>query len=328
MSRLQKWMMYISVGIATVIFFSHAYAAHNDIKDKDITLSLDLQLMQDDAVDAHMIDVTTVDGIVTLSGSVDNLLAKDQAVRIAESIKGVRAVVNKISVCPLVRSDKEIAKDVKNLLASDPATSAYKIDVKVENGIVTLSGKVKFWNGKQLIAQVAKGIKGVKEIKNKIGFDYEEDDRSDEEIKAAVERRLTLDPYVYDGLIDVNVEDGKVILTGAVGCVAEKTRAYNDAWVAGVASVNTKLLDVRWWLRNEMLKKNKFAMKSDEEIKEAIKDAFLYDPRVFSFNPKIEVNNGIVTIETARILFWNKMARNGVIHMVYPDFILKTSDGP
>ena len=33
----------------------------------------------------------------------------------------------------------------------------------------------------------------------------------------------------------------------------------------------------------------------------------------------LTVNNGVVRIESSRILFWNKMARNGVIHMVYPD---------
>jgi osmotically-inducible protein OsmY len=41
--------------------------------------------------------VNTRDGIVTLSGWVDNLLAKERAGQIAESVKGVRAVVNRIA---------------------------------------------------------------------------------------------------------------------------------------------------------------------------------------------------------------------------------------
>lgn len=296
MIRLKKWLMHVSISLIAVTFFSPLYAAKIDIKDSDITLSLDIQLKQDEVVDAHLIDVKTSDGIVTLSGSVDNLLAKDQAVRIAASIKGVRSVVDKISVLPVIRSDKEIKEDVKQTLASDPATSAYKIDVAVKKGIVTLSGNVKFWNGKQLIAQVTKGVRGVREINNKIGYNHAGGNRSDKEIKAAIKHRLNLDPYVYDGLIDVYVEDGKVTLTGTVGSLAEKIRAYNDAWVADVTSVNTNVLDVKWWLRNEMIKKNKFALKSDEGIKKAIKDAFLYDPRVFSFNPQVEVENGIVTL--------------------------------
>lgn len=296
MERRQKWMIPMSVCIVTIIFFSPVYAAHKDIKDSDITLAIESQLMINDAVDAHMIDVKTNEGIVTLSGSVDNLLAKDQAERITESIKGVRAVVNKISVFPVKRSDKEIKKDVTRVLASDPATRAYKIDVTVNDGVVTVSGKVKFWNGKQLIAQVVKGVKGVRDTKNKIGFDYIVGDRTDGEIKAEIERRLSLDPFIYDDLINVKVEEGKVALSGAVGSAEEKTRAYNDAWVTGITSVDITPLEVKWWLRNEMLRESKFALKTDEEIKKAVKDAFLYDIRVMSFNPKVEVENGVVTL--------------------------------
>lgn len=296
MIRLKKWLMHVSISLIAVIVFSPLYAKTTDIKDRDITLFLDIQLKHDDAVDAHMIDVTTTDGIVTLSGTVDNLLAKDQAVRIAESIKGVRGIVDNISVFPVRRTDQDIKKDVMQTLASDPATAPYKIDVTVKNGVVTLSGKVKFWNGRQLVAQLAKGVRGVKEMNNKIGYNHQESDRPDKEIKAAIKHRLRLDPYVYDGLIDVYVEDGKVTLAGTVGSMAEKTRAYNDAWVAGVKSVNINVLDVKWWLRNEMIKKDKFSIKSDEEIKKAVKDAFLYDSRVFSCNPQVEVKNGIVIL--------------------------------
>ena len=236
------------------------------------------------------------DGIVTLSGSVNNLLAKDQAFRIAESLKGVRAVVNNISVLPIKRTDIQIVKDVRDSLANDPATSPFTIIVEVKNGIVTLSGKVKFWNDKQLITQVVKGVKGVKGIKNQTTFKDIDVDRSDNEIKAAIERRLRLDPYVCEGLIKVTVENGKVNLSGTVGTVAEKSRAYNDSWVAGVISVNNKPLEINWWACNGVRQEKKFVAKSDEELETTVKEAFLYDPRVFSFNPKVEVDNGIVTL--------------------------------
>ena len=42
----------------------------------------------------------------------------------------------------------------------------------------------------------------------------------------------------------------------------------------------------------------------------------------------LNVKNGVVYIEASRILFWNKMARNGVVHMVYPDLISGLSDEP
>jgi osmotically-inducible protein OsmY len=296
MIKLQKWIMQMTICIVTVLLFSSVHALNQDFKDKDITIIIRTQLLRDEGVEAHLIDVGTEDGIVVLSGSVDNLLAKDQAFRIAESLKGVRAVVNNISVLPIKRTDVEILQDVKNGLAADSATSPFNINVEVKNGIVTLSGKVKFWNDKQLATQVVKKIKGVKGIKNQITFNNIDVDRSDSEIQAAIERRLRLDPYVCEGLIKVTVKDGKVNLSGTVGTVVEKSRAYNDAWVAGVTSVDNKPLEVNWWACNSVRQEVKFVATSDEELEKTVKEAFLYDPRVFSFNPEVEVDNGIVTL--------------------------------
>jgi len=44
--------------------------------------------------------------------------------------------------------------------------------------------------------------------------------------------------WLSDALITVDVEDGKFTLSGSVGSAAEKERAYGDAWIAGVSSVN------------------------------------------------------------------------------------------
>lgn len=296
MIRLQKWIMQMAICIGTLLLLSPVHAVNEDFKDKDITGIIRTQLLRDDGVEAHLIDVETSDGIVTLSGTVDNLLAKDQAFRIAESIKGVRAVVNDISVLPIKRTDVQIAKDVENSLASDPATRPFKINVEVNNGIVTLSGKVKFWNDKQLVTQVVKGVKGVKEIENEITFSNVDIDRSDSDIQAAIEDRLRLDPYVCEELIKVNVENGKVNLSGTVGTVAEKSRAYNNAWVAGVRSVNNKSLEVNWWACNSVRQEVKFGSKSDEALEKTVREAFLHDPRVFSFKPKVEVDDGIVIL--------------------------------
>jgi osmotically-inducible protein OsmY len=69
-------------------------------------------LLNDSGVPAYLIDVSTRDGIVTLSGWVDSLLAKERASEIAATIKGVRAVVNRIAITT-VRPDEEILEDVR-----------------------------------------------------------------------------------------------------------------------------------------------------------------------------------------------------------------------
>jgi osmotically-inducible protein OsmY len=121
-------------------------------------------------------------------------------------------------------------------------------------------------------------------------------DRPDYEIKPEIERVLESKVLVDDGLIDVAVEDGKVTLTGIVGSAAEKRNAWHSARVAGVRAVDVSGLEVKRWARDDDLRKNKYASKSEEEIRKAVKDAMLYDPRVFSFNVTPEVSGSFVTL--------------------------------
>jgi osmotically-inducible protein OsmY len=169
------------------------------------------------------------------------------------------------------------------------------VAVKVAGGVVTLTGRVDSWQEKQLAGAVAKGVKGVKAVRNSIAVDYKTQ-RTDSEIEADVERRLDNDVWVDDYLINVAVNDSKVTLTGTVGSLREKSRARTDAWVTGVKSVDDGGLDVRWWARDDMRRKSSYVFRSDAEIKKAVKDAFVYDPRVFSFHPEVKVENGTVTL--------------------------------
>jgi len=87
-----------------------------------------------------------------------------------------------------------------------------------------------------------------------------------------------------------------VSLSGTVGSAYEKTLAAADAWVPGVKSVSTDDLKVEWWARDSMLRMERYSDLGDEEIRQAVKDAMLYDPRVASFEPEVIVDGGIVTL--------------------------------
>ncbi len=268
---------------------------NNQISDEDISSAITFRLVRDDAVASHLIDVKTTDGIVELSGSVDNILAKNRAVNLARTIKGVRSVIDQMQVKPVARTDNEIRQDIQSAFLFDPATESYEVTANVNNGKVKLTGTVQSWQEKQLAQKVAMGVKGVKKVENDIDISYKIN-RSDNEIKKDIKRRLETDVWVDDALIDVKVDDGVVKLSGTVGSASEKYRAYSDAWVTGVMSVNSDKLKVQWWERDKMRRKDNYLLKSDEEIAEAVKDAFLFDPRVLSFNPEVSVDNGIVTL--------------------------------
>ncbi len=263
--------------------------------DQDITDKVDGELAAHASVPAHRIDVSTSDGIVTLSGSVGNLLARKLAARIAETVKGVRTVVNTIVVAPVERSDGDIESDIMTALVVDPAADSYEVTVNVVNGVATLGGSVGSWHEQQLAGNLAESIRGVRSVENRISIDYSVS-RTDMDIRNDVQSRLRWDRFVDNGLIDVAVTNGNVKLSGTVGSAAEKSLARSDAWVIGVNTVDDSKLEVAHWARDDELRANKYAYKADEEILDAVRTALLLDPRVSSYNTDVSVRGGIVTL--------------------------------
>lgn len=287
---------FLSIIIATVVVVCPPAMAKNNLTDISIRDAVEDELIVDPAISKSGIDISITDGVVTLTGVVDNILNKDRAAKIAETVKGVRAVVNNIAVVPpLMRTDAEIKKSVEAALFRDPATESFEIMVNVKDNTVTLSGTVDSWPERFLAEKVAKGVKGVTGIKNEIDVRYQSI-RPDKEIKNDIEQRLKWDVLVDHALIDVNIDGGRVTLTGVVGSAAEKSQAEYNAYVAGIKSVNISGLKVERWARDEDLRKDKYAVKSDNQIEKALTEAMVIDPRVSSFNVDTDVNAGIVTL--------------------------------
>jgi hypothetical protein len=83
--------------------------------DTDMTASIKAKLAQDDLVKAHDINVTTRDHVVTLSGDVENLAAKQRAVQLARDTRGVERVVDNLRVQTAATSGRHegIRRDVE-----------------------------------------------------------------------------------------------------------------------------------------------------------------------------------------------------------------------
>lgn len=266
------------------------------VNDADITHAIEGAFWRDPAVDANVVDVMTRQGIVTFTGTVDSILAKERAVRIAEATTGVRGVVNRLEVAPAPgRTDAEIQTAVAQALKRDPATGHYQIKTAVSGGTVTLAGTVDSWQEGQLAGTVAKGVRGVRAVHNDVRT-VSKDHRTDPEIRDEIKARLENDVRVDDLLIGVSVDQGKVTLTGVVGSLRERTQAYEDSWVAGVHSVDQQGLKIEWWARDRLRRNPTYIARTDDQIRNAIVNAYLYDPRVASFEPKIAVSNGSVTL--------------------------------
>ena len=278
-------MLLIATG-AQVLVLSPLQAAtpKKEIADDAITSAVSGGLMFEEGVFPNDLDVSTSQGIVTLSGSVNNILAKERALKMAESIRGVRSVIDRIAVRPVSRSDADIRKDIQAALRQDPATESYRVAVSVQNAVATLTGSVGSFTERQLVARIAKGVKGTKDVRNDVAINYLSK-RTDSEIAGDVKARLQWDIWINGDIINVDVFGGKVTLTGSVGSSIVKSRASDDGWVNGVVAVDGSGIKVDAWAYNDTSRKLKYAVKPDSDIKQAVLAAFRLDPRVAAFSP-------------------------------------------
>ncbi len=269
-----------------------------DIEDANITQAVERELQNDDAVASHLIDIETENGVVTLSGSVGNLLARERTVRLTGAIKGVRSIVNLIEVSPVPRTDAQIERDVKQTLQLDPVADIYEIEPAVRDGRVVLTGFVDSWPEKKLSEDIAKSVAGVRGLDNEIVVNRKAD-RMDHQIKSDIRAMLDSDPLVDARHIDVAVHNGDVTLSGAVGSVFEATRAIENARVAGARNIDSESLKIQWWLRETMERTTPIEVETNVEIEEAIRDALDRDPRTNEFGIEVESANGLVTLTGA-----------------------------
>ncbi len=306
--RTTQWNLRTSVlsyllPMALVSFVPGAFGTHaekvdhkDELSDEAIADAIEDQFLFDHSVDPNKVDVSVTAGVAELTGEVSHLLARDRAATIAEMVKGVRSVSNRLTIRPSEwRDDAAIRDAVAAALARDPATDAYELDVSVHRGSVTLSGEVESWAERNLSETVAKSVHGVTSVRNAIDVDVESN-RLDTEIRPEIEKRLEWDVLVNDGLIDVAVVDGRVELSGIVGSASEKRRARTNAWVAGVRAVDDSGLEVQWWAQNDALREHKYVSRTDHEIAQAVHAAAVYDPRVASFDIRSKVDQGWVTL--------------------------------
>jgi osmotically-inducible protein OsmY len=123
--------------------------------DAQITDAVGDALFTKHGVPGYVIDVRTNEGIVTMSGTVYNIMAKERAVRVAETVKGVRSVVERTKVADTRRSDNEVRDDVQDELYWSPFVDSDEVTVMVDDGVATLTGVVDTWNERQAATENA-----------------------------------------------------------------------------------------------------------------------------------------------------------------------------
>jgi len=200
------------------------------------------ELKWEPAIKAAEIGVGVKDGVVTLSGYVDNFFKKWAAERAAARVFGVKAVAEEIQVRlpgSLKRPDEDIARAASNVLDWSVTVPHGRVKVQVQDGVVTLSGEVDWWYQKEAAEDAMRKLVGVVLVSNRITIKpaVKPQDVKDK-IESAFQRNALLDAR----RVTVETHGGKVILRGSVRNWAEREQVERAAWAApGVSEVESTI---------------------------------------------------------------------------------------
>jgi len=210
----------------------------------DITLRQNIldELEFEPSIDAAHIGVAVEDGIVTLTGHVSSYWEKTTAENVVKRVKGVKGIAEEIEVRLVGQkgtADDEIAKRAVNAITWNVSIPRDKVQVKVQDGWITLTGKLEWQYQKNAAAEAVRGLGGVVGVANQIEITPRV---SVSDIKKRIEDALKRDAETEAQAIRVNVLNGKVTLEGKVRAWSERQAAERAAWSSpGVKTVEDRI---------------------------------------------------------------------------------------
>jgi len=198
-----------------------------------------------------------------LEGEVEDIVAKKRAYEHASRIDGVQGVMDRLRVVPSEpRGDGAVRVSVAAALLQEPALLNHAlrahnkglveslrappaadgvIEIAVQDGVVTLTGRVGSLSHRRLIGVLAWWAPGRRDVIVEIEVAPPEAD-NDGEIADALRLVLEKDPLVHADQIGVRVRDRAVTLAGVVATAEEKKMAELDAWyLLGVSQVINRI---------------------------------------------------------------------------------------
>jgi osmotically-inducible protein OsmY len=203
----------------------------NSTEDARIVLAVKNSYVYRTHLKDDPIKIQSTDGLVTLKGEVASAEHKDLARDTAENLPGVQRVDDQLTVkLADEKSDAWVAFKVKSALRYHRSVSGVRTSVSVKEGVVTLGGAASSEAQKELTAEYAQDIEGVKGVKNemKIASEPEPPSRTmgevidDASITAQVKAALLTHRSTSAVKTKVATRNGVVRLAGAARNQAEK----------------------------------------------------------------------------------------------------------
>ncbi len=314
--RATGWWKTVVVGAAVAVVTSGGIAAAT-MSDAWITAKTKTALLTSENVPATSINVDTVDGVVTLHGTVHSADQKARAEQESRKIDGVKNVRNLLQVVPesqkeaVKASDNDIKKHVQDALKSDATLKDSSIAVQsVNNGVVLLDGTAKTVSDHVRALQLARGVSGVRQVKSEVKSpdrlaDAEIQKERDQPeagtrgvgqtardiyITSATKMRFMADEQVPAMDVNVDTRNGTVTLFGIVPSEEGKRAAEADARkVSGVQQVRNEL-EVVPKAKQERVEAR------DDDLQKEVAQRLKQRQDLEGANVDVEVKNGVARL--------------------------------
>ena len=191
------------------------------------------------------VEVTVTRGTASLRGTVKSLWEKQKAVQQALKVDSVMMVDDDLTIAR-GESDRRITEQVTAGLRRCVFFTIFDdADAEVDDGVVTLTGRVTTSAKGDACADMISRVAGVQQIRNKV--ETLPAVHFDEQLRYAVARQIYGDAAFWgraaqmDAPIHVIVARGRVTLTGVVRSEAERRKAGALAEASGALSVTNQL---------------------------------------------------------------------------------------
>jgi len=247
--KIQKSIPIILIPLFTIFLVLMAFNVFGRTADNErLYTNVINKLKFEPKLDASAISVSIEgDYVVVLGGTVKTHAEKTIAEKAVKEIRSVRAVIDEMTVNSLawqkIRTDHDIVNAAIQAFKWHVLIPDDLVQITVDNGYVTLSGRVDWQYQKNLAWNAVNNLLGVKSIKNNIIVKSVATIKLDAKaIKSKITQEFERNARIDAERIEIESKGNKISLKGSVRNFDEMNEAEEVAWsVPGVEEVENDL---------------------------------------------------------------------------------------